>query len=209
MRRSLRNPMRWIDQAAASAAAAFRFLRQPSRPMTPRPVPKSGKAALLDPYQLMVCRYRRALLPQLSSCEPIPVIANDWVAHLCRRRAEEHGIPDRRFRIDHSSLAPKPQRPANEVDRSVLLRSSNKGRTFVRPFIVTRSRHLVRDKMRSFPRQSVMVPRVKGDLARLLIGLIAVRFGAAAFWQRRQPSPVGAAPRPAGRAASQNSDQVR
>src|ERR1700678_3839641 len=34
-----------FDQAAASAAAFFRFLRQPSRPNSPRPPPKSGRAA--------------------------------------------------------------------------------------------------------------------------------------------------------------------
>jgi hypothetical protein len=34
-----------FDQAAAIASASFRFLRQPSRPITPRPVAKSGRAA--------------------------------------------------------------------------------------------------------------------------------------------------------------------
>jgi len=34
-----------VCQAAAIAAAFFRFLRQPSRPIAPRPVAKSGKAA--------------------------------------------------------------------------------------------------------------------------------------------------------------------
>ena len=43
-RRSLRNPIRCFDQAA-TIAAAFRFLRQPSRPNAPRPVAKSGRAA--------------------------------------------------------------------------------------------------------------------------------------------------------------------
>jgi hypothetical protein len=43
-RRSLRNPIRCFDQAAASAAA-FRFLRQPSKPNAPRPEAKSGRAA--------------------------------------------------------------------------------------------------------------------------------------------------------------------
>jgi hypothetical protein len=42
-RRSLRNPIRCFDQAAS--AAAFRFLRQPSRLNAPRPVAKSGRAA--------------------------------------------------------------------------------------------------------------------------------------------------------------------
>jgi hypothetical protein len=32
-------------QAAATATAPFRFLRHPSRPITPRPVAKSGSAA--------------------------------------------------------------------------------------------------------------------------------------------------------------------
>jgi hypothetical protein len=41
-RRSLRNPIKCFDQAAS---AAFRFLRQPSRPKAPRPVAKSGRAA--------------------------------------------------------------------------------------------------------------------------------------------------------------------
>ena len=49
-RRSLRNPIRCFDQAAAGAAAvffrfAFRFLHQPSRPIEPRPLAKSGSAA--------------------------------------------------------------------------------------------------------------------------------------------------------------------
>ena len=43
LRRSLRNSIRCLDQAAG--AAAFRFLRQPSRPNAPRPVAKSGRAA--------------------------------------------------------------------------------------------------------------------------------------------------------------------
>ena len=43
-RRSLRNPIRCFDQAAASAAAFLRFLRQPSRPNAPRPEAKSGSA---------------------------------------------------------------------------------------------------------------------------------------------------------------------
>jgi hypothetical protein len=34
-----------FDQAAAIAAASFRFLRQPSRPIAPRPAAKSGRAA--------------------------------------------------------------------------------------------------------------------------------------------------------------------
>jgi len=33
------------DQVAASAAASFRFLRQPNKPNAPRPVAKSGSAA--------------------------------------------------------------------------------------------------------------------------------------------------------------------
>jgi hypothetical protein len=44
-RRSLRNPIRCVDQAAASAAACFRFLRRANRPMTPTPPAKSGRAA--------------------------------------------------------------------------------------------------------------------------------------------------------------------
>src|SRR5208283_102818 len=43
LRRSLRNPIRCFAQAAS--AAAFRYLRQPSRPIAPRPVAKSGSAA--------------------------------------------------------------------------------------------------------------------------------------------------------------------
>src|ERR1700733_15923745 len=42
-RRSLRNPIRCFDQAGS--AAAFFFLRQPSRPNAPRPLAKRGKAA--------------------------------------------------------------------------------------------------------------------------------------------------------------------
>src|SRR5580704_1421546 len=34
-----------LYQAAATAAAFFRFLREPSRPTAPRPVAKSGKVA--------------------------------------------------------------------------------------------------------------------------------------------------------------------
>ena len=43
-RRSLRNLIRCFGQAA-SAVAAFFFLRQPSKPNAPRPVAKSGRAA--------------------------------------------------------------------------------------------------------------------------------------------------------------------
>ena len=43
-RRPLRNPIRCFDQVLATAAA-FRFLRQPSRPNAPRPLAKSGSAA--------------------------------------------------------------------------------------------------------------------------------------------------------------------
>jgi hypothetical protein len=43
-RRSLRNPIACFDQAAA-ATCAFRFLRQPNGPITPKPVAKSGSAA--------------------------------------------------------------------------------------------------------------------------------------------------------------------
>ncbi len=45
LRRSPRKPVSggFFDQAAS--AAAFRFLRQPSRPIAPRPVAKSGSAA--------------------------------------------------------------------------------------------------------------------------------------------------------------------
>src|SRR5260370_6745651 len=43
-RRSLRNPIRCFGQAAA-IAAAFRILRQPSRPNPTRPLVKSGSAA--------------------------------------------------------------------------------------------------------------------------------------------------------------------
>ena len=44
-RRSLRNPIRFFGQAAAIAAAFFRFLRQPSKPNAPSPEAKSGRAA--------------------------------------------------------------------------------------------------------------------------------------------------------------------
>jgi hypothetical protein len=44
-RRSLRNPIRCVDQATAITAAPFRFLRQRNRPSAPRPVAKSGRAA--------------------------------------------------------------------------------------------------------------------------------------------------------------------
>ena len=39
------NEFRKFAQAAARAAAAFRFLRQPNKPIAPRPVAKSGSAA--------------------------------------------------------------------------------------------------------------------------------------------------------------------
>jgi hypothetical protein len=45
LRRSFRNPIRRFDQAAARAAAAFCFLRRARRPITPRPVAKSGRPA--------------------------------------------------------------------------------------------------------------------------------------------------------------------
>ena len=44
-RRSLRKPIRCLDQAAAITPAFLRFLRQPSRPIAPIPVAKSGRAA--------------------------------------------------------------------------------------------------------------------------------------------------------------------
>jgi len=44
-RGSFRNQIRYFDQAAAKAAALFRFLRQPSRPSALSPVAKSGRAA--------------------------------------------------------------------------------------------------------------------------------------------------------------------
>jgi len=45
VRRTLRNPIGCVDQTAASAAAFFRFLRQPSRPNAPRPVANKGTDA--------------------------------------------------------------------------------------------------------------------------------------------------------------------
>jgi hypothetical protein len=45
LRRSLRISFFDFDQAARARAAAFRFLRQPSIPIAPRPVAKSGKDA--------------------------------------------------------------------------------------------------------------------------------------------------------------------
>lgn len=44
-RRFLRNPIRCFDQTAAITADALRFMPQPSRPITPRPVAKSGRVA--------------------------------------------------------------------------------------------------------------------------------------------------------------------
>jgi hypothetical protein len=41
---TLRNLIGYFDQAAALAAAALLFLRQPSRPNAPGPVAKSGRA---------------------------------------------------------------------------------------------------------------------------------------------------------------------
>ena len=43
-RRSLQNPIKFFDQAAATAAA-FRFRRQPNTPIMPRPSAKRGRAA--------------------------------------------------------------------------------------------------------------------------------------------------------------------
>ena len=42
---SFRNPIRCLDQAAAIAVLFLRFLRQPSRPIAPRPVANSGNVA--------------------------------------------------------------------------------------------------------------------------------------------------------------------
>src|SRR5664280_926790 len=72
-RRSLRNPIRCFDQAAA--AAAFRFLRQPSIPNAPRPLTKSGRAAGNGVVAVLM------VIDWMSACaEIVPILAQSPIS---------------------------------------------------------------------------------------------------------------------------------
>jgi hypothetical protein len=73
LRRSLRNPIRCLDQAAASAVAFLRFLRRESRPNAPRPVAKSGSAAGSG---VAAVNSVKSVVPKVSESESDPTFSS-------------------------------------------------------------------------------------------------------------------------------------